>query len=264
MQGRNSKTQNAGTVLAANGAIFLCCLIALGSAPARAVAQQSSSTPASPPASTPAPDASSKSQQPPANDENSFPEAVSRKAAKDTAAKKKTDEQSPDAGQEPAAPAGNNDPGNAFPEETSEKAASRAKAAESGSSSDAGADTGGGTGTSSSGDYDRRMAGSGRATVPVNVPMPHVNGKDPVKEDLSVGTFYLQTGDFRGAYQRLHEASLLAPENTDVMFGLAEAARHLKKREEAMSNYQLYLQVVPNGSKAKDARKAIASLDKDK
>ena len=195
-------------------------------------------------------------------DNNSFPEDVSRKAAKDAAAQKKKDsETQPSAPQQGASPEPSTSDSNPFPEDTSRKAADAAKAGESGSSD---SEKDAGSGVSSSGDYDRRTAGNGRTSVPTNVPMPHVQGKDPAKEDVSVGTYYLQSGDFRGAYQRFKEATQLAPENMDAVFGLAEAARHLKKLEEAKTNYELFLQVVTSGSKAKDARKAVASLEKDR
>jgi tetratricopeptide (TPR) repeat protein len=214
------------------------------------------------------PDSSSQNSSSPSSpqdDNNSFPEDVSRKAAAD---KKKAEQQPPesDTGSDqntgsdknapPAKPSGDD---NAFPEETSRKAADAAKAASSGSGD---SESSSSSGSSSSSDYDRRTGG--RTAVPTNVPMPHVDGKDPVKEDVSVGSYYLQAGNYKGAYQRFKEASVLSPENTDAMFGLAEAARHLNKRDEALANYQLFLEVVSSGSKAKDARKAVASLEKDK
>ena len=204
--------------------------------------------------------------QPATPDDNSFPEDVSRKAAKDAAAQKKKDSQPQPGDAQPNTTPGSSgsSDSNAFPEDASRKAAADAKAAESGSSPDtaSGSTPSTSSASSSSGDYDRRMTGNGRTSVPTNVPMPHVQGKDPAKEDVSVGTYYLQSGDFRGAYQRFKEATQLAPENMDAVFGLAEAARHLKKRDEAMTNYQLFLQVVASGSKAKEARKAVASLEK--
>jgi tetratricopeptide (TPR) repeat protein len=254
---RNTKLKTA--------AILMSSLLAISISTFRAAAQQSGSS------------GSDQTQQtaPPA-DNNSFPEDISRKAARDAAAKKKMEDKqaatgddqssSDQAGSGQAAPSAQNSSSdsNAFPEETSRKAADAARTASSGSSADtSGSDVPANSGSSSSSDYDRR-AGGGRNDAAINAPMPHLNGKDPVKEDVEVGTLYLQMGNFPGAYQRFKEASTLAPENADAMFGLAEAARHLKKRDEALANYQLFLQVVTSGSKAKDARKAVASLEKDK
>jgi tetratricopeptide (TPR) repeat protein len=181
------------------------------------------------------------------SDPNAFPEDVSRQAEQ----QKKAAEQA--APGQPSADPQQGSNSNAFPEETSRKAEAAAKSAADDSSSS--------SGVSSSSDYDDRVNGGRKAFEP-NVPMTHIHTRDQAKEDVYVGTFYLQSGDYVGAYNRFKEASTLHPENVDAMFGLAEAARHLKKNDEAMENYRLYLDVVPSGSKAKDARKALASLEK--
>ena len=249
-------TKTEGT-LTKTAAILLTAFLLLGAQAPRAAAQQSSS-------SSP----SSQTQSPPPDD-NSFPADISRKAAAD---KKKAEQQADKPGassqDKPAAdqnkpPAGPDD--NAFPEETSRKAAADAKAdnAKSDKESSSSDSEPSNSGVSSSSDYDNRTTG-GRNAVPTNVPMPHVDGKDPVKEDLNVGGYYLESGNFAGAYLRFKDATTLAPENMDAIFGLAESARHLKRRDEALANYQLFLQVVSSGSKVKDARKAVAALEKIK
>ena len=80
------------------------------------------------------------------------------------------------------------------------------------------------------------------------------------KQDTSVGGFYLKSGDFKGAYARFHEATRVDPGNADAVFGLAEAARGLKHHDEAVANYQLYLEALPDGPKAKQARKALGEM----
>ena len=79
-------------------------------------------------------------------------------------------------------------------------------------------------------------------------------------QDTKVGGFYLDTGDYKGAYARFKEATKVDPGNADAVFGLAEAARALKMNNEAADNYRIYLDAVPSGSKAKAARKALAGL----
>jgi len=223
-------------------AVLLFALTAFVVRASHAHAQQSNSSQTPTPATAPAPATANKDTSKPADDSNAFPEDVSRKAA-DKAQQQKKAESQPD--RQPAQ-SGNGD--NAFPEETSRKAADAAKAA-----SEA-------TGVSSSSDYADHVTG-GHGVEP-NVAMSHIHSKDPTKEDVNVGTYYLQSGDYVGAYARFKEAATLHPENTDAMFGLAEAARHLKKTDEAIQNYRVFLDVVPSGSKAKEARKALASLDK--
>ena len=252
-------TRTAGVLL--SGLLAFCGTASL------AMAQQSSSSNSAP-----------QTQSPP--DDNSFPSDVSHKAAADKkkaeqqAAKQSQDQQSADqqTGAKPAPgtdqnqpPASSGSDDNAFPEDASRKAAA-ARAADDKATKAAGdgsSDVPTSPGVSSSSDYDNRIGG-GRNAVPTNVPMPHVNGKDPVKEDLNVGGYYLESGNYAGAYLRFKDATTLAPENMDAIFGLAESARHLKRRDEALANYQLFLQVVPSGSKVKDARKAVASLEKTK
>lgn len=80
------------------------------------------------------------------------------------------------------------------------------------------------------------------------------------EKDVRVGGFYLKNGDYKGAYERYKEATLVNPGNADAVFGLAESARGLKKNEEAIENYQVYLDAVPNGKRSKDALKALKSL----
>lgn len=79
-------------------------------------------------------------------------------------------------------------------------------------------------------------------------------------EDVRVGGFYLDRRDYKGAYLRYKEATLVDPANADAVFGLAVAAQGLKQKEEAVQNFQLYLDAFPDGKKAKDARKALATL----
>jgi Tfp pilus assembly protein PilF len=85
---------------------------------------------------------------------------------------------------------------------------------------------------------------------------------DPVraKKDADVASFYLKTGNYQGALLRYKDATASDPANVEAIFGLAEAQRMLKKNTEAARNYQLYLDIVPNGPKAKQALKALKTL----
>ena len=79
-------------------------------------------------------------------------------------------------------------------------------------------------------------------------------------DDLHVGQFYFNREDYQGAYARFKEATQADPGNPDAVYYLAEAARKMKRSQEAAQNYQLYLDALPNGPKAKDARKALHDL----
>ena len=75
-----------------------------------------------------------------------------------------------------------------------------------------------------------------------------------------MGGFYSKSGDYQGALLRYKDATTADPTNVDAIFGLAETQRMLKKNAEAARNYQLYLDIVPNGPKAKQALKALKAL----
>lgn len=82
------------------------------------------------------------------------------------------------------------------------------------------------------------------------------------KKDDKVGHFYLQTGDWAGAYGRYKQATEVNPKDIHAVIGLAIAADHLGKRQVAIRNYKLYLMVLPDGPHSKEAMKALKRLDK--
>jgi Flp pilus assembly protein TadD len=88
----------------------------------------------------------------------------------------------------------------------------------------------------------------------------YIHNPQLAAQDDKVGKFYLQSGDFKGAYSRYKEATEVAPEDGEAVFGLAESARGLHLTQEAMNNYILYLDAFPDGKRSKEARKALSSL----
>jgi tetratricopeptide (TPR) repeat protein len=218
-----------------------------------------SSPPATPPADAPAP------TQPPAKDENAFPEAVSRdaaaKEASDGAGSTKpataNDNPFPEAVSRDAAKAASEGAGstktpaandNPFPEAVSRDAAKAA-----GNDPNPAPKTALPPGVSSSqsaGDLEDTPAEPRRA-----LPSP---GRS--KKDTEVGSFYLDSGNYQGALERYQDAMANDPTNVDAIFGLAEAQQMLKNNADAARNYQLYLDIVPNGPKSKQAIKALKTL----
>jgi len=93
---------------------------------------------------------------------------------------------------------------------------------------------------------------------------PDVYDPKRASEDVRVGKFYLQTGDLKGAYDRFKDATGYDHENVEAVFWLAEAARKMHHSDEALQNYTLYLDVVPDGPNAKAARKALNQLASSK
>jgi tetratricopeptide (TPR) repeat protein len=164
-------------------------------------------------------------------DENAFPEAVSQDAAKaaqapDTKKPSAQDNPFPESQSRDAAKAAGNDPDAAPPAKHDLP-----------------------PGVSSSRSDDVNGTGENEVANPALA-----------KKDAEVGSFYLKTGDYQGALLRYKDATAADPTNVDAIFGTAEAQRMLKKNAEAAQSYQLYLDIVPNGPKAKQALKALKAL----
>jgi tetratricopeptide (TPR) repeat protein len=169
------------------------------------------------------------SKQPTAKD-NPFPEEVSRDAA---------NAPSGDAGKNPTAK------DNPFPEDVSRDAAKAAG-------------------------NDSTPAPAGKTDLPPGVSSSQSSSSSAdgdeianpgqAKKDAEVGGFYLKQGNYQGALLRYKDATAADPTNVEAIFGLAETQRLLKNNAEAAKNYQLYLDIVPNGPRSKQALKALKTL----
>ena len=217
-------------------------------------AQQQDSSSTTPPPQHNAPAAGQKksgqqssAHKPSSADQNPFPEAES-----EAAARKAQQDQNQNQNATPSSPpAQPSDPAktpeaeqNRFPQEQSQKAAQKDQQ-QSGSGQD----------------YSSSQSGLKGLDIPEsNRDARAVQDPNLGKKDTQVGLFYLKTGDYKGAYERFTEATQLDPGNADAVFGLAESARHLDRRDEAIRNYQLYLSALPDGPRAKAVRKALKDL----
>jgi tetratricopeptide (TPR) repeat protein len=221
----------------------------------------SKDSPSTPPADAPAP------TQPPAKDENAFPEAVSR----DAAAKAASD------GAGNTKPATAND--NPFPEAVSRDAA---KAASDGAGSTKPATANDNPFPEAVSREAAKAAGNDPNPAPKSTLPPGVSSSQSAgdledtpnpaearhvlpspgrsKKDTEVGGFYLDSGNYQGALERFQDAMANDPTNVDAIFGLAQAQQMLKSNADAARNYQLYLDIVPNGPKSKQAIKALKTL----
>ena len=175
-----------------------------------------------------------------------------------------TPKSSPDAPQAPAKKPSTTDD-NAFPEEISAAAAKAAAAA-----------TPSATSTTNQTPSEKQAQGSSsrdntdqlglddpaRKQLKLGSPDGTTDVYDPKRatEDVRVGKFYLQTGYFKGAYERFKDATTFDHENVEAVFYLAEAAQRLNLAKEAEQNYQLYLAAMPDGPSAKAAKKALGEL----
>jgi tetratricopeptide (TPR) repeat protein len=100
--------------------------------------------------------------------------------------------------------------------------------------------------------------------APANLP-PSPLPYDPklARKDSSIGDFYMESGNWHGAYDRFLEANRSDPGNAEAVFGLAESARHLGHNDEALRNYRLYLSALPRGPHAKEVHKALKDMGAD-
>jgi hypothetical protein len=87
--------------------------------------------------------------------------------------------------------------------------------------------------------------------------VPGPEHEETSKEDIDVGKYYLESKNWRAALSRFESALVLAPDEPDVYWGLAESDRHLGNFAEARANYQKVVDYDPDGPHGKAARKAL-------
>jgi hypothetical protein len=98
--------------------------------------------------------------------------------------------------------------------------------------------------------------GKGRKRGSHAEPPPH---QETAAEDLSVAKYYLDNKNWRAALSRFQSAMVLAPEDPEVYWGLAESQRHTGDLAGAKTNYQKVLDYDPDSRHAKEAAKILKS-----
>jgi tetratricopeptide (TPR) repeat protein len=76
-------------------------------------------------------------------------------------------------------------------------------------------------------------------------------------EDITVGDYYLDKKNWKAALSRFQSAMVLAPDDPEVYWGLAEAERHLGDLASARDHYLKLLDYDPDGPHGKETRKAL-------
>jgi Tfp pilus assembly protein PilF len=79
-------------------------------------------------------------------------------------------------------------------------------------------------------------------------------------EDVSVAAFYMNDGNFAGAYMRGKDAVTLDESDPQAHLALAEAARKLGKLDEAQQHYKRCLELDPVPKDRKVAEKALKEM----
>ncbi len=81
--------------------------------------------------------------------------------------------------------------------------------------------------------------------------------KETAAQDISVGKYYLDNKNWRAALSRYQSALVLAPEDPEVYWGLAESQRHMGDFANARANYEKVMEYDPGSKHAKEAAKAL-------
>jgi len=88
------------------------------------------------------------------------------------------------------------------------------------------------------------------------------NDKDmELAHDIDVGETYLSLNNFEAAHERFEDAMRLAPQNSLVIFRMAQSLRGLQRLDEARLYFRKYLEMQPEGRMAADAKKAVGDID---
>ncbi len=86
---------------------------------------------------------------------------------------------------------------------------------------------------------------------------PAPEHQETAAEDESVGAYYLNIKNWKGALSRFESAVVLDPENPEVYWGLGEAQRHLGNFAEARASYERLIEYDPDSKHAKEAKKIL-------
>jgi tetratricopeptide (TPR) repeat protein len=85
---------------------------------------------------------------------------------------------------------------------------------------------------------------------------------DPHKaaKDIEVGDYYFRRKNYIGAESRYREALLYKDNDAVATYKLAVCLERLNRSDEALTEYESYLKILPYGPESAEARKAIERL----
>ena len=85
---------------------------------------------------------------------------------------------------------------------------------------------------------------------------------DPHKaaKDIEVGDYYFKRKNYGGAESRYREALVYKENDAIATYKLAICLEKLNRPDEALTEYENYLKILPNGPEAGEAKKAIDRL----
>ena len=80
-------------------------------------------------------------------------------------------------------------------------------------------------------------------------------------KDMEVGDFYFKRKNYKAAEDRYREALLYKDKDAVATYRLAVCLEKMGRPQEAMTEFENYLQILPHGEQAEASRKAIARLE---
>ena len=85
---------------------------------------------------------------------------------------------------------------------------------------------------------------------------------DPHKaaKDVEVGEYYLKLKNYRAALERFNHALVYKPDDAEATYGLAVTQEKLNLLDLAKQSYLRYLEILPNGPKAKESEDALQRI----
>jgi tetratricopeptide (TPR) repeat protein len=83
-------------------------------------------------------------------------------------------------------------------------------------------------------------------------------------KEIYVGNFYFKRGNYKGAAARFEEATRWHPGSAEAWMRLGDARDKLNDPAAAREAYEKFLEVAPDHKRAKDVKKKLAALLKEK
>lgn len=80
-------------------------------------------------------------------------------------------------------------------------------------------------------------------------------------KDVEVGTWYLKLKNYRAALERFNDALVYKPNDAEATFGLAVTQEKLDLFGQARKSYSKYLEILPEGPRAKECQEALKRLE---
>jgi tetratricopeptide (TPR) repeat protein len=99
-----------------------------------------------------------------------------------------------------------------------------------------------------------------RSSGDANVSEFHPWNPHKAAKDVEVGDFYFKRKNYRAAEDRYREALFYKDNDAVATFRLAVCLDKMDQPDEARTQYEAYLKILPHGPQADEAQKAIERL----